>query len=390
MRGFGLEKSGGREIKLLVSFLSVLVLGCEGLQIDRPIKASPLDWLTFGGGPSRSNHSASSVMPPLKQIWQYDAGGGITATPLIKDNILVVGTLKGELHVVDLRTGKRIGYITVDGAVTGTPVWNGSAIYIPISTEHETVESVDIGNGLKNWKAEYGQSESSPLLYDKRLYVTSLNGNLYCLNPANGDEFWKFETGSEDEKKPIRSSPATDSGVVVFGCDDGILYAVERSSGKLRWKFHTQESIFASPTTVKGRVVVGSLDGKMYCVEIRSGNLLWSFDTKSKIFGSASSDDSLAFVGTTDGRCYALNMQNGSPAWVFDAKSVINSAPLVTKSLVFVGSLDKNLYVLDIRTGKEVWHHQAEGRIKVSPVLWNGTLVVTSEDNFVTAFNEAP
>jgi eukaryotic-like serine/threonine-protein kinase len=372
---------------LLIAFLlSGFVVGCEGLQIDRPMKMSALDWTTFGGGPTRSNQSSSSVTPPLKQIWQYDAGSGIMATPLVSDSILMISTLKGELHAVDIRTGKRIGYITLDGAVTGTPVWNRTAVYLPISTEDETIESIDINDGSRNWRAKFGQSESSPLLYDKRLYVTSLNGNLYCINYVNGDEIWKFETAAESVRKPIRSSPATDGSVVVFGCDDGVLYAVDRSSGKEAWKFSTGESIFASPVIARERVVVGSLDGRVYCLEARSGKLCWSFDTKSKVYGAASSNDTLVFVGTADGHCYALNVENGSVVWEFTAKSVINSAPLVTKDLLYVGSIDKNLYVLDIHTGRMVWHYEAEGRIKVSPVIWNGTLLVTSEDNYVTAF----
>jgi eukaryotic-like serine/threonine-protein kinase len=371
---------------LTILLLSAFICGCEGLQITRPIKTSVLDWTTLGGGPTRANQCASSAAPPLKQIWQYDAGSGIAATPLVSDSILIISTLKGELHAVDVRTGKRIGYISLDGSVTGTPAWNRTAVYIPISTEDETVESIDVHDGSKNWSANFGQSESSPLLYDRHLYITSLNGSLFCLNVANGDEIWKFETGTEDERKPIRSSPATDGRVIVFGCDDGVLYAVDRATGKEVWKFATGESIFASPVITGGRVIVGSLDGNVYCLEVRTGRLCWSFDTKSRIFGSASSNDALAFVGTADGRCYALNVENGSVDWSFTAKSVINCAPLVTRDLLYVGSIDKNLYVLDIRTGKLVWQCEAEGRIKVSPVIWNGTLFVTSEDNYVTAF----
>ena len=371
---------------LTAILLSGVLCSCEGLQIDRQLKSSPADWGTFGGSPTRTNQCASSMMPPLRQVWQYDAGSGITATPLVRDNVVIICTLKGELHAVDLQSGKRIGYLTLDGAATGTPVWSGTAVCIPISTEDETIESINVHDGTRNWRVKLGQSESSPLLYDRRLYVTSLNGVLYCLNVTNGDEIWKFQTATDDERKPIRSSPASDSSVVVFGCDDGILYAIERATGIQMWKFKTGESIFATPVIARGRVVFGSLDGKVYCLELRTGRLYWSFDTKSRVFGAASSNDTLAFVGTTDGHCYALDLENGSVVWKFNAKSVINSAPLVTKNLLYVGSLDKNLYVLDIWTGKEIWRYEAEGRIKVSPVIWNGTLLVTSEDNYVTAF----
>jgi outer membrane protein assembly factor BamB len=365
--------------------LSILLCACEGLTIDRLVKTSPSDWTSLGGSQTRSNQCASSFAPPLRQVWQYDAGSGITATPLVRDNIVIVSTLKGELHAVNLLSGKRIGYITLDGPVTGTPVWSGSVVMLPISTETETIETIDIDDGTKKWKAKFGQCESSPLLCDKNLYVTSLNGSLYCLNAANGDKVWEFKTADEEKAQPIRSSPATDGTVIVFGCDNGILYGVDRIAGKERWRFTAGESIFASPVVTKGRVIVGSLNGKIYCLDIRTGRMEWSFDTKSSVFGSASTNDTLAFVGTTDGHCYAIDVEKGTVQWSFTAKSVINSAPLIAGDLLCVGSLDKNLYILDPATGKQVWQYEAEGRIKVSPVLYNGTLLITSEDNYVTA-----
>ncbi len=366
--------------------LPVLLCACEGLTIDRVVKVSPSDWTTLGGSPTRSNQCASSLTPPLRQVWQYDAGSGITATPLVRDNIVVVSTLKGEFHAVNLLTGKRIGYITLDGPVTGTPVWSASVVLFPISTETETIEAINIDNGTKKWKAKFGQCESSPLLYDKNLYVTSLNGNLYCLNAANGDKVWEYKTANEDQAQPIRSSPATDGTVIVFGCDNGMIYGVDRLAGTEQWKFSAGESIFASPIVTRGRVIVGSLNGKVYSLDVRTGKMVWSFDTKSRVFGSASTNDTLLFVGTTDGHCYALDVDQGTVEWSFEAKSVINSAPLVAGNLLCIGSLDKNLYILDLATGRQVWQYESEGRIKVSPVLCNRMLLVTSENNYVTAF----
>ena len=370
---------------LLVMVLANLLCGCEGLQLDRTFKIGLEGWATLGGSSTRTNESSSMLKPPLREIWQYDARSGITASPLVRDSLVAICTLKGQLHVVNGKTGKRIGYISVDGAVTGTPVWNGTDLYIPISTGDELIESIDIQNGSKNWSAKFGQCESSPLFYQKNLYVTSLNGMLYCLNRTNGNEIWKYQTAGEDVQEPIRSSPAADSNLVIFGCDDGIVYAVDATTGHDVWKFKADQSIFASPIVTERRVIVGSLDGTVYCLWALTGKLDWSYNAHSRVYGAASANDSLAFVGTADGNCYALRLQDGTIAWRFQAQSVINCAPLVTTNLLYVGSLDRNLYALDVQSGKEIWHYEAPGRIKVSPVIWNGMLLVTSEDSYVTA-----
>ena len=116
-------------------FVVALVTGCKGLQIERALLSGSGDWFTLGGSATRANRSASTVSPPLHEIWQYDAGSGLTASPLVRDSLMIVCTLKGELHAVNVQTGKRIGYVNLDGAVMGTPVWNRTWIYAPISTE---------------------------------------------------------------------------------------------------------------------------------------------------------------------------------------------------------------------------------------------------------------
>ncbi|NLE07814.1 MAG: PQQ-binding-like beta-propeller repeat protein, partial [Dehalococcoidales bacterium] len=49
--------------------------------------------------------------------------------------------------------------------------------------------------------------------------------------------------------------------------DDGALYAVDASTGELRWKYQTGSRVTSSPAVVDGVVYVGSEDGKIYAIE---------------------------------------------------------------------------------------------------------------------------
>lgn len=375
-----------RGLSLLMVVL--LVGGCSGLKLGRAVKTGPEDWNTFGGSSLRTNQSAANLHPPLREILQYNTQSGILATPLVRDSVLLVGTLQGELHAVNLRNGARLGYLVMDGSVIGTPVWSNGNVCIPLASGTETLVSYSLFGGTRNWSAKLGSIESSPALFERRLYTTTVGGFLFCVNVQDGTEIWKYATEVDEKRKPIRSSPATNGEIVVFGCDDGAIYAVECATGNRRWKVQTQRSVFASPVIVQDRVFIGSLDGTMYCLDARNGTPLWKFDTKSPIYGAASSDGKRIFVGTADGTCFALEIDSGSVAWRFKARSVINCAPLVTKDLLYVCSLDKNLYALNAETGKETWRFTAEGRIKVSPVVWGGFLIMASEDKNVTVLKE--
>jgi len=386
---------GTRSLVTALGALSIVVLliccvpGCAGIRINRPIAKSPWDWVMYGGTPARANYVLSTIHPPLKELWEYNALAGISSTPLVRDSLMLVGTLNGELQAVHLATGDRLGYIVLESAVAGTPVWDGIHVYVPSASGTETLVRIALRNGKREWVMNYGPIESSPLLYGELLYVTTLKGILYCIKKLDGTEVWRFETSDEARRKPIRSSPASDGAVIVFGSDDGCIYAVERTTGKLRWKYETGASIFATPIIAEGKCIVGSLDGTVYAVDVVRGNLVWEHNTGSKIYGAAAADEALVYVGCADGTLHALRIDSGAQAWMFTAQSVIDCAPLVAGQVLYVGSLDRTLYALRASSGEEIWHFDAPGRIRVPPVIWGSMLLLTCEDKFVLALKPA-
>ncbi len=90
--------------------LTALLLGCSGLRFHGSFRSGPHDWIMLGGGPARTNASTANVRPPFRLLWEYNAQGGIIAQPLLRDSVIVVSTLHGEIQAVHVRTGKRLGY----------------------------------------------------------------------------------------------------------------------------------------------------------------------------------------------------------------------------------------------------------------------------------------
>jgi outer membrane protein assembly factor BamB len=88
------------------------------------------------------------------------------------------------------------------------------------------------------------------------------DGNIYCLDRTSGQEIWRLNTGS-----PVESSPAIDrEGNVFVGCDGGSLLAIS-PHGKLAWRFLAGGPILSSPALdEKGRLVFGSEDHFIYCL----------------------------------------------------------------------------------------------------------------------------
>jgi len=369
-----------------LSVLFLILAGCAtGIDLKRNLVTGPFDWLTYGGTPGRTNQSKSVVSPPLKPVWEYDAVSGIAGTPLVKDSVVFVGTLKGELHAIRLSDGEGYGTTVLESAVVGTPVVDGNCAYVASALGKETLTCVFLRDGKRQWRAQYGAIETSPLLIGEFLYITTLDGTLVSLKKADGVQFWKYETAAKERRKPIRSSPASDGEVIVFGSDDGVIYAVERLTGTPRWKYQTGASVFATPVLQEGLCIVGSLDSVLYAIDARTGRLRWKYETGSRIYAPASASQSLVFIGSSDGTVTALSMDSGKKVWSFSAKSVVSCAPLIAGDVLYVGSQDRTLYALRLQTGEKIWEYAVEGRIRVSPVIWGDVLLLTSEDKYITA-----
>lgn len=370
-----------------LSLIMLMILAsCTGSRIKLAVRVSADGWKMYGRTADRANVAREELMPPLKAIWEYDANAGIRATPLVIDSVVFIATLKGELHAVNLVSGQELGYASFGSPISSTPVISGHTVIAANSEMIESIVCVNVWSGDVLWEAAYGPVESSLLLAEKKLYVTSLWGVLHCVDPDEGTEVWKFETGPVDQRKPIRSSPATDGNVVAFGDDAGWVYAVGIGSGKLIWKTKTDGPVWTDPVLNDGMVFVSTLKGVCYALDAGDGAVRWKHDTRSVIYASVAARGDRIFLASADGVLRSLDASTGSVLWTFKATSVFSSAPLVSGSVLYIGSMDHNLYAVDVSTGREVWRTGTEGRIRVSPVVIHKTLLLASEDRLVTAY----
>ncbi|CUS79202.1 Outer membrane protein assembly factor BamB, contains PQQ-like beta-propeller repeat [Candidatus Kryptonium thompsonii] len=371
-------------MKKISIFLLLVFVSCSAFKLEKNIILGEFNWIQYGNSPENLNVSYFNISPPFQLTWKYNAGAGFSYAPMIvADGILFIATLNGEIHAVDIETGKKIGIIEAESAISATPVLYKNKIVIPTAHSKNTLQALDLNLGKVIWREKIGEIEASPLFIYDNLIVATIDSHVinYQIKYDIPQKIWEFKAS-----KPIRSSPASDGNAIVFGCDDGNVYCIDFETGKLRWKFNTNSPIFAPVSIHKGKVFVGALNGTFYGLDLKNGDLKWKFQTNSKIYGGCAIKDSLLFFGTASGKFYALREKDGTVLWTFSAKSVINSAPLVSDNVVFIGSLDKNIYAIDITDGKLLWNYETGGRVKSTPVIWKNFIFVASEDRMVYAF----
>ena len=138
---------------------------------------------------------------------------------------------------------------------------------------------------------------------------------------------WSLATGTS-----TKSSPVISDGIIFFGNEKGILFALT-SDGKIKWKFEGQSTIEAPPLISGNKVIFGSSDGVLRAVDKTSGRLLWSYKTENQIAGSAnlweSGNKSGIVVGSYDYCLHSVSTESGKQQWKIETGNFINGAPSV-------------------------------------------------------------
>ena len=170
-------------------------------------------------------------------------------------------------------------------------------------------------------------------------------------------ELWIVKTAAG-----IFSSPVIYNKNVYVGDDLGFLSCYSLSNGKKIWEFKSGNRIVGTPATANGVVVFGSADKKIYGVNAKTGKLCWEYPAKEAVLGAVTIDNGIAYIGASDHTFRAIDVKTGKLCWEYtDVKGYIETKPLIYEDKVIFGAWDNNLYALDKASGKELWK-------------WNGNL----------------
>jgi len=358
------------------------------------------DWPAFQGGPAHLG-VAPSLAPPLNVAWQAETKTAIYSSPVISGGMVYTAGENGEVSAFKLN-GEPAWKTRIKGKIyASTPCVAEGMVYIGSVA----------GNGSKT-------------------------GNLWALSSSNGSVAWSFSPERVGGRSTdIFSSPLVAGSLVIFGCDDRFVYALDRATGQLAWKFQTEDMVHDNAGTLAGDLVlIGSFDGWMYALNVRDGLLAWKFKTRKKLNTAPAVADGRAYFGAEDGNLYVVSLSDGkqiwswktraaivaSPAvtadsvylastdgtvtalsrdgekkWVFNVGSHVVAAPLVAGSHLYTAAidtlamLDQSLFSLDVMTGKVEWKYQLKGPLFASPACADGLLVIAGKKGFLYGFKSA-
>jgi outer membrane protein assembly factor BamB len=124
-------------------------------------------------------------------------------------------------------------------------------------------------------------------------------------------------------------------------------------AGAPSWTVETHGAISASPSVVDGVLYLGNNAGALYAIDVSSGHVRWTYRVTNPIMS-----DPLVFEGV-----------------VIVGEGNANSTTYVPRREVQVGSGPSALIGLNVTTGKPLWRVPMSGSAMPTPTIVNGLLV---------------
>jgi len=169
-----------------------------------------------------------------------------------------------------------------------------------------------------------------------------------------------------------------------------VFYAIEASTGALKWSYTGGGSFaYSSPTYKEGVIYVGCIDNYVYAFNALNGRMLWRhLAANTGVESDAVIADSTVYVGTNDDKMLAIDAITGALKWSFQTGANISSSPKISDNKVYFGSSDSKFYCLNAQTGQLIWTYQTGAMINQSGAcLVNGKLYFGSRDGYLHCIN---
>jgi len=364
-------------------------MGCGGLALERSLQSSPYDWPTFAMSSARTGWSPATLRPPLRAIWSQDIAGGVgPGSPVLIDSVVLLTNMRGDLYAIHAGTGKTLGWINLGEAIYGSPAVDRFVAVVALANTRASLVSYDFYSGSVRWRQSYGDIEMTPLKEENRIYVGNLQGIFFAVGTVEGNELWRFALPANTKFKGIRSSPALSNATVVFGADDGGLYALDARDGGLLWRAELGAPVWATPAIADDLVVVGTIEGTVAAIDLSSGELRWLHHAGAPVHAGALLAEGRAVIATLGGLLLALDLQSGRIVWETDAGSPLNAQMVAASKIGYVGTLRRELLAVELDSGQILWRQALGGRVKSAAALGAGQLFVATDDRELVAFQE--
>ena len=306
-----------------------------------------------GGQPIFINRGVARPRDPLRPPLLVDAVGklGQVEQYLVfpKNNSYALLTLDGDPIVVDGGTSNEAqltraltsGAVTSDGVLyAGVADTNGGRLI-------KTDPTKPAGNTLERVLFP-GVIRGRPAVFQNLIYAADLNGYVYGVT-EDMRAAWKVQAFKTEVGRGVQANLAVDEYGVYAAGTDGTLYALDRNTGRIRWRFLAGESLFSSPVPL-GSYVYQSIPGQGVAAinktdgSTNSRQPAWVAENAK---GVLSHDDRHVYLLLNDNGIGAFDKESGEMLFKTQRNDFVRFARNTEGARIFAATADGQVVAID-------------------------------------------
>jgi outer membrane protein assembly factor BamB len=201
------------------------------------------------------------------ELSRFESGYYINGAVALMQDCFVSGGCDAWLRIVSGTAGKLSDSIKLETYIPASPAIDGNSAYIAdhSGNVYEIVINKEqkIASSRKTVQAT-GESESFvsvPALSATTLYILSGDRHLYAFDRKTGDMRWKYlQKGASGE-----SSPVVCRDKALSCSKNGVVSLLDAGTGTLLWEYDAGEQITASPAVIDKRFYILTTKGTLFC-----------------------------------------------------------------------------------------------------------------------------
>jgi outer membrane protein assembly factor BamB len=343
------------------------------------------EWPVYGYRKTRTHDLPLRITPrpPYREAWALRGRVLLEFSPVLCHRKLFLLKNNGALYAISRLSGRVSWKRRLGTLAAASPACSHGTVYAALltrgaRTDAGRVVALSAQNGHIRWSRNLpSRAESSPLLDRGRLFIGTEDGTVYSLRASSGAIRWRMKAAGA-----VKGAIAVDTGKLYFGDYGGKLHAIRRSNGTKVWEAAPssgplglgQGNFYSSAALAYGRVYIGNTNGDVYSFSSADGKLAWRKHTGNYVYASpavgAVGGRPTVYIGSYDGNFYALDARSGATRWMRRLGKKISGAATIVGDLVFVSDLDKRTtWALSARTGRTEWKTH---RGAFNPVISDG------------------
>ena len=265
-------------------------------------------------GSAGTNHPFVSLNPATgKENWteSFTKGKGAwLASPLVVDDTIYAPNTDGFMYVLGL-DGKEVSDpIELGGALWSAPTTDGSSLFVTSLDHH--LHIVDPANGVSDQSIDLGgAAPSSPVIGENGVYAGSFASTIEFVQ-SNGDHKVIATTNNW-----IWGSPVLDGDTLFYADLNGKVFSLDIASGNQNWEAVQSDAIVASLLLAGDQLYVATEAGNLIALD-RDGKTIWEKSVGGKVYTTPVAAGDLILVAPYQAEfSLAAYDAAGKQAWTF-------------------------------------------------------------------------